>query len=186
MSMAEFYIDNGIDPSDPNSMNAFLQGCAEGHSDGAWEYAGLKCMREMKGDIHTATPASDITKDKVTQFLQDPFFRQNEATFQAAADDARFSEVTLLAAPNGVVQAPHNFPTPMGGHLTAYVLHNKQQLSSARKACKVAGVVPVRLKPKQWLFVQKWADCDGKLPPVLSDLRGWCARCKVLDQLEEK
>ena len=44
MSIAEFYIDNGIDPGDPHSFDAFMQGLEEGHSDGGWAYAARHGM----------------------------------------------------------------------------------------------------------------------------------------------
>ena len=36
MSMAEFYMDNGIDPGDPDSLDAFMGGLEHGHSGGAY------------------------------------------------------------------------------------------------------------------------------------------------------
>ena len=42
MSIASFYIDNGIDPGDPDSLDAFLGGLAHGSSDGAWAYRGAR------------------------------------------------------------------------------------------------------------------------------------------------
>ena len=39
MSIASFYIDYGIDPSDPNHLDSFLSGLAEGHTDGGWVYS---------------------------------------------------------------------------------------------------------------------------------------------------
>ena len=39
-SIADFYIDNGIDPTDPDSFDAWLDGAEEGHNDGGWAYAG--------------------------------------------------------------------------------------------------------------------------------------------------
>jgi len=38
MSIASFYIDNGIDPYDQDSMDAYLGGVEEGHEYGAWAY----------------------------------------------------------------------------------------------------------------------------------------------------
>lgn len=47
MSIASFYIENGIDPGDPGSLDAFLGGIAEGHQDGAWCY---KATQECSED----------------------------------------------------------------------------------------------------------------------------------------
>ena len=42
MSIAEFYIDNGIDPGDPDSFDAWMAGAAHGDYDGAWVYRAVK------------------------------------------------------------------------------------------------------------------------------------------------
>jgi hypothetical protein len=42
MSIAEFYIEHGIDPSDPASYDAWAEGAADGDYDGGWVYAGMK------------------------------------------------------------------------------------------------------------------------------------------------
>ena len=43
MSIAEFYIENGIDASDDGSFDAFMhEHASSGSSDGAWAYAGRK------------------------------------------------------------------------------------------------------------------------------------------------
>ena len=39
MSICDFYVDNFIDPNDPASFDAYMQGMQEGHSDGALIYA---------------------------------------------------------------------------------------------------------------------------------------------------
>ena len=46
MSIADFYIDNGIDAEDPGSMDAFLGGLERGHQDGAWQRKGQQFMQE--------------------------------------------------------------------------------------------------------------------------------------------
>ena len=53
MSIAEFYMENGIDPGDPDSFDAYLDGASEGNHDGAWAYAG---MREAEGIVVVDAP----------------------------------------------------------------------------------------------------------------------------------
>ena len=48
MGMGAFYIENGIDPGDPASFDAFMEGQARGSMDGAWEYAGRKAAQQWK------------------------------------------------------------------------------------------------------------------------------------------
>ena len=60
MSIAEFYMENGIDPGDPDSLDAYLDGASEGNHDGAWAYAG---MREAEGIVVVdAPPGSDFDR----------------------------------------------------------------------------------------------------------------------------
>ena len=46
--MGTFCIENGIDPGDPASFDAFMEGHARGSMDGAWEYAGRKAAQQWK------------------------------------------------------------------------------------------------------------------------------------------
>ena len=48
MSIAEFYIENGIDPGDPASFDAWMVGHERGSMDGGWEYAGQKAAQRWK------------------------------------------------------------------------------------------------------------------------------------------
>ena len=44
MSIAEFYLDNEIDPSDPASYDAWLDGLDDGDSGGGWAYQALRVV----------------------------------------------------------------------------------------------------------------------------------------------
>jgi len=50
MSIAEFYVENGIDPSDPDSYDAWLAGAMNGDPNGAWEYAGQRAYQHEEAD----------------------------------------------------------------------------------------------------------------------------------------
>ena len=51
MSIAEFYIENGIDPGDPDSFDAWMHDHAEfGSSDGAWRYAGERMAENYSAE----------------------------------------------------------------------------------------------------------------------------------------
>eukprot|EP01006_Ploeotia_vitrea_P041831 TRINITY_DN66575_c9_g2_i1.p1 TRINITY_DN66575_c9_g2~~TRINITY_DN66575_c9_g2_i1.p1 ORF type:complete len:246 (+),score=15.84 TRINITY_DN66575_c9_g2_i1:142-879(+) len=110
------------------------------------------------------------TAQLVSQFLQHPYFRENEDyyTVLSAEEGYEESEFTHLALPP--MSTPpifelnkSTYPTPFGQGLRAYQL-NPEQLWMARKICKSAGVVPVKLKPKQWVFLRHLYDCNSDPP----------------------
>jgi hypothetical protein len=66
MSMAEFYLESGIDPGDPASMEAWMSGAITGNVNGAWEYAGRKYLQE--DPIQNSTRNLELTGDKNLEF----------------------------------------------------------------------------------------------------------------------
>eukprot|EP00038_Savillea_parva_P028232 m.63872 g.63872 ORF g.63872 m.63872 type:complete len:501 (-) comp8187_c0_seq1:694-2196(-) len=96
MSIAEFYLEHGIDPGDPDSFDAFMVGMSEGHDDGAW------CYRARHGnewDDDDEDVDGDALPDGPTGSVFD-----RAASWQAVADVAGVP-AHEAAVPPGTVDA---------------------------------------------------------------------------------
>eukprot|EP01006_Ploeotia_vitrea_P054970 TRINITY_DN67944_c1_g1_i10.p1 TRINITY_DN67944_c1_g1~~TRINITY_DN67944_c1_g1_i10.p1 ORF type:complete len:195 (+),score=21.18 TRINITY_DN67944_c1_g1_i10:556-1140(+) len=125
---------------------------------------------EQQG-ISNPNKAQDNIIESVCQFFAHPYFRENEDYYEVVAmeegyTDYSYTHVVLppMSHPPIYELFPETHPTSLGDlGLRAYQL-NAEQLAAARKMCKAADVVPVKLKPRQWLFVLHWDHCKGDFP----------------------